>query len=130
MAVYSFLKALLPLAFAAAATSWPVQSSGFVPPGAECQDYMIPATVTSENFPWLAPKWTDDYGFIDFASEASSRTDDGFPSPIGNFTSETASYEIGATFCTPKTANKNTKIVLLATHGLGFHRRYVAFCAS
>lgn len=99
-------------------------SSGYVPPGAKCQDYSIPVTVTSLNYPWVAPKWTDNFGFIDFASTATSRTDAGFPPPIGAPVNETARYDIGATFCTPTgKANANAGKVLLATHGLGFDRR-------
>lgn len=107
-------------------SAWPT-SSGYVPPGAKCQDYSIPVNVASLNYPWTGPKWTNNYGFIDFASAASSRTDDGFPSPLGNPINETASYSIGATFCTPTgTPTANAGSVLLATHGLAFDRGCVA----
>ncbi len=100
-------------------------SSGYVPPGAKCQDYFIPVDVASLNYPWVAPKWTDNFGFIDFLSVATSRTDAGFPPPIGAAVNETARYNIGATFCTPTgKSNANAGKVLLATHGLGFDRRY------
>ena len=98
-------------------------SHGYVPSGAQCQDYAIPVTVTSLNYPWTAAKWTDNYGLIDFVSMASSRTDAGFPSPIGNPVNQTASYNIGATFCTPTNPNRKSGKVLLATHGLAFDRR-------
>ena len=84
---------------------------------------MIPVTTTSDNYPWVGPKWNDDFGFIDFASVASSRTDAGFPLPFGAPVSQTAKYMIGATFCTPTHAGKNSGKVLLASHGLGFDRR-------
>lgn len=82
-------------------------------------------TVTSLNYNWTAPKWTDNYGWIDFASTLTSRTDDGFPPPIGAPVTETASYQIRATFCTPVVPGNNSGKVLLATHGLGFDRRYM-----
>ena len=98
-------------------------SRAYVPLGALCRDFTIPVKVESENFPWIAPKWTDDFDFIDFASTASSRRDAGFPPPIGPPASQTANYEISATFCTPKASGKKAKTVLLATHGLAFDRR-------
>ena len=86
---------------------------------------MIPVNVTSLTYPWIAPVWTDDFGFIDFASIATSRTDYDSPAPIGAPVLETAGYSIGATFCTPKgKPNANAGKVLLASHGLGFDRRY------
>lgn len=97
----------------------------FVPNGAKCQEYTIPVTVTSENRPWVAPRWTDNYGFIDVASTLSSRTTAGFPVPYGDPVNQTASYSISATFCTPQKAGQQSKTVLLATHGLAFDRRQV-----
>ena len=103
----------------------PTCLAGYVPAGAKCKDYMIPVNVTSLNYPWIAPVWTDDFGFIDFASIATSRTDYDSPAPIGAPVLETAGYSIGATFCTPKgKPNANAGKVLLASHGLGFDRRY------
>jgi len=96
--------------------------------GSWIRDVNVSVTVTSLNYPWTAPTWTDDYGFIDFASLATSRTDDGFPPPIGAPVTERAAYTIGATFCTPVVPCNNSQKVLLATHGLGFDRRY-AFAA-
>lgn len=102
------------------ATAW---STTFTPKGAKCQDYTIPVTITSENRPWIGPRWTDNYGFIDFLSIASSRQSAGFPSPVGNPVNQTASYNISAAFCTPDKPGKRSKTVLLATHGLGFDKR-------
>ena len=98
-------------------------SDGYVPSGAQCQDYAIPVTVTSSNYPWTAAKWTDNYGLIDYVSTATSRTDAGFPPPFGNPVNQTATYTIGATFCTPTNPATNSDKVLLATHGLAFDRR-------
>lgn len=113
---------ILVLTISSFTVAWPTSSS-YTPPGAHCQDYTVPVTVTSLNFPWVAPKWVDDFGLINFVSEASSRTDDGFPAPIGAPISQTASYKIGATFCTPVKSTANSGKVLLATHGVGFDRR-------
>ena len=104
------------------ATAWSTGTT-FSPKGAKCQDYTIPLTITSENRPWIGPRWTDNYGFIDFLSIATSRPSAGFPSPVGNPVNQTASYNISATFCTPEKPGKHSKTVLLATHGLGFDKR-------
>lgn len=103
---------------------WSTSNVTFVPKGAICQDYTIPLTVTSQNRPWIGPRWTDNYGFIDFLSTAATRQSAGFPSPVDDpINNQTASYTISATFCSPETAGEHSKTVLLATHGLGFDRK-------
>lgn len=101
--------------------------TAYIPEGAICHDYTIPVTVASNNRPWNGPKWEDDYGFIDFLSSASTRLSAGVPFPLGDPVKQTATYDISATFCTPKKQGENSKTVLLATHGLGFDRRHVTF---
>lgn len=115
-------------AFIGLAIAFP--SAGYVPKGADCLDFIIPVTVTSNNRLWIAPKWENNLEFIDFLSTASSRPSAGFPAPVGNNSvNQTGSYEIGATFCTPQTTptpgNDSDNTVIIATHGLGFDRRYV-----
>lgn len=101
--------------------------AGYVPKGANCLDSIIHVTVTSNNQPWIAPKWKNNFEFIDFLSSASSRPSADFLAPVGNNTvKQTGSYQIGATFCTPqKPVGNQSNTVLVATHGLGFDRRYV-----
>lgn len=100
-------------------------SAGYVPKGANCLDSIISVTVTSDNRPWIAPKWKNNNEFIDFLSSASSRTSAGFPTPVGNNSvKQTGSYHIGATFCTPQKPGNHSNTVIVATHGLGFDRRY------
>ncbi|MCJ1422472.1 hypothetical protein MMC29_000352 [Sticta canariensis] len=103
------------------ATAW---STTFTPKGASCQDYTILVTITSKNRPWIGPRWTDNYGFIDFLSIASSRQSARFSPPVGDPVKQTASYNICATFCTPEMPGNRSKTVLLATHGLGFDKSY------
>ncbi len=107
------------------ASAWS-RHAAFAPKGANCLDYIIPLTVTSDNRPWTGPRWEDDFGFIDFLSSASTRFSAGFPSPVGDPVKQTCSYEISATFCTPQRPGNHSKTVLLATHGLGFDKRYVS----
>lgn len=62
---------------------------------------------------------------MDFLSTIASfgRSAD-FPLPVGNPETQTASYEIYATFCAPEMmGGKRSKTVLLATHGIGFDGR-------
>ena len=100
-------------------------SKAFVPKGAKCQDYTVPVTVTSKNLPWIGPRWEDDYGFIDFLTSYTTRLSARFPSPLGGPVTQTAKYDISATFCTPAQPGRHSKTVLLATHGLGFDRKYI-----
>lgn len=97
----------------------------FVPNGAQCQDYTIPVTATSEVRLWNGTRWTDNYGYIDVVSTLSSRTSAGFPQPYGEPVNQTASYNVSATFCTPQKAGQHSKTVLFATHGLAFDRGQV-----
>lgn len=113
----------LVLAFCGLAAASSTYDVRFVPKGAKCQDYTIPVTVTSENRPWIGPRWTDNYGFTDFLALSATRVSAGVPIPVGNPVNQTASYSIAATFCTPERSGKQSKTVLLATHGLGFDRR-------
>lgn len=118
---------LLWCAFIGLASTFP--SPGYVPKGADCLDSIIPVTVTSKNRPWIAPKWKNNFEFIDFLSSASSRPSAGFPAPVGNPVKQTGSYKIGATFCTPQKPGNHSDTVIVATHGLGFDRRYgFRFC--
>lgn len=113
----------LTFAFLALAAASSTYNQAFVPKGANCRSYTVPVTVTSANRPWVGPRWTDNYEFIDFVSLATTRVSAGFPSPVGSPVSQTASYDISATFCTPERIGAHSKTVLLATHGLGFDSR-------
>ncbi|MCJ1461462.1 hypothetical protein MMC07_000059 [Pseudocyphellaria aurata] len=114
----------LVLAFLALAAASSTSNVTFVPKGAICRSYTVPVTVTSANRPWVGPRWTDNYEFIDFVSIATTRVSAGFPLPVGSPVNQTASYEIAATFCTPERGGAHSKTVLLATHGLGFDSSY------
>lgn len=102
-----------------------LSSAGYVPKGSNCLDSIIPVTVTSNNRPWIAPRWKNNYEFIDFLFSVSSHPSAGFPPALGNNTvKQTGSYQIGATFCTPQKPGIHSNTVIVATHGLGFDRRY------
>ncbi|KAK2813287.1 hypothetical protein FQN50_000601 [Emmonsiellopsis sp. PD_5] len=114
-----FLSAIAPLTKAS-----PYKGT-YHPPNANCVDYTIPVSVSTDILTFNGTKWDDNFGLIDFVSVASSREDAGFPSPIGAPEPYKGDLEIAGTFCSPKEYGKpGGRTVLLATHGLGFERGY------
>ncbi|KAF7555103.1 hypothetical protein G7Z17_g2455 [Cylindrodendrum hubeiense] len=97
-------------------------TQSYYPPGADCWEYKVPVTVTSENLVFDFPDWTDDYALEDFLALVTTRASAGYPSPVVGTKNETASYTIAASFCTPKVGSKKT--VILATHGIGQPRSH------
>lgn len=115
-------KILLPLNYISTTTTHPrCDSQSYVPANVDCRDYSIPVAVISENLQWTGPRWTDNYELVDFLTVAASRSSASF---YGNATEESGSYTIGATFCAPKHGGAKAKTVLVATHGLGYDRRF------
>jgi hypothetical protein len=94
-------------------------SQPYYPPAAECEEYMIPVEITSMGFPFNGTKWETDYDLEDFLSLATTRPSAGFPGVLSAPVSESATYNIAASFCTPKQKNTKSKTVILATHGIG-----------
>jgi hypothetical protein len=95
----------------------------YIPFNANCIDYDIPVSVSTKGINWVAPKWTNNTGLIDFVSITSSRSSANFSSAVGGSVELSGQYKISATFCSPKTNTENSKKVLLATHGLGYDSR-------
>ena len=112
------------LLVASEANNIPTSSSSL---GSRCVDYTIPITVSSDSFKWTGPKWNDDFGLADFITSAVTRPEAGFPPAFGNLTRTTDLYQITGTFCTPEIASVKARPLLLATHGIGFDRRYAVF---
>jgi hypothetical protein len=95
----------------------------YTPTNANCIDYDIPVSVSTEGINFVAPKWTDNAGLIDFVSLSSSRSSANFPSPINGTVELNGQYTISGTFCSAKTNTGKSGNVLLATHGLGYDKR-------
>ncbi|CAM1510074.1 Fc.00g004090.m01.CDS01 [Cosmosporella sp. VM-42] len=95
----------------------------YYPPNADCWEYKVPVTITSENVVFDFPDWQDDYALQDFLTNVTTRPSAGFPGPIVGTKNETATYTLAASFCTPKGENKK-KTVILATHGIGQARTH------
>lgn len=120
-----FKRVLVALSCVSATTAdYQYHLPSYTPVNANCHDYTIPVTLTSENYQWTGPRWNDNYEFIDFLTVASFRPSLGLPLPFGNLTEETGSYKIAGTFCAPKKRGPKSKTILLATHGLGCDRKY------
>ena len=104
----------------------PFANAAYIPAGAVCQDYTTSITVTTEVLEYVAPKWINNYELAGFLSAGGTRSNAGFPAPVTGPFNFTGSMTIAGTFCTPKKAIQgHEKTVLLATHGIGFDRRYV-----
>lgn len=102
-------------------------TQSYYPPTADCQEYTIPVTITSENIQFSFPKWDDDYALEDFISIATTRASANLPSIAGGIKNETGTYYIAASFCSPKQAGDKAKTVILATHGIGQPRSHCPF---
>ncbi|KAM0430078.1 hypothetical protein ACHAPT_006084 [Fusarium lateritium] len=94
----------------------------YYPPTADCWEYKVPVTITSENLIFDFPDWKDDYALQDFLTAVTTRASAGYPSPIVGTKNETETFTLAASFCTPKKSSKKT--VILATHGIGQARTH------
>ncbi|KUJ13619.1 alpha/beta-hydrolase [Mollisia scopiformis] len=88
-----------------------------------CQNFLIPINVTSIRF-LLDIEINDDWDAVDYIFNATRRdTLTAFQPIVGNVTAA-SQYNIGATFCAPKTKGTKSETVLLLTHGSMQGREY------
>jgi hypothetical protein len=88
-----------------------------------CKSFKIPVSVNSTELVYALPPFQSDFDVADFLATAGGRSAPDLSSLFSGTKNVSATYEIGATFCTPaqgKGGHKDT--VLIATHGLGFDR--------
>lgn len=90
-----------------------------------CKEYIVPITVTSTQLKWSPSKFHNDFDVADVNTIATSRDASTTFKPYSGETNQTFTYEIAATFCTPKKVTPRSKTVLLATHGICLDRRLV-----
>ena len=102
----------------------PQLTQPYYPPGAECAEYRIPVTITSENVVFKFPKWENNFQLQDFLTAATTRASANYPSIVDGTKNETATYTIAASFCTPEKKNGKETTVVLATHGIGQARSH------
>lgn len=91
----------------------------YYPPAADCRDYMIPVDITYGNYIFNATRWEDDYGLTDFLSVATTRAGAGYPPPLDGPKTTSGTYQIAASFCTPKKRTAKAENIIIATHGIG-----------
>jgi hypothetical protein len=125
-AVFSFVASAISVSVAAPSGSnnscQQALTQPYYPPTADCWEFKIPVTVTSENIVFAFPDWKDDYALQDFLTDATTRPGANRPSPVAGTKNETATYTIAASFCAPKQPGKKT--IILATHGIGQARTH------
>ncbi|KAF2496778.1 alpha/beta-hydrolase [Lophium mytilinum] len=98
------------------------------PPNGVCVDYTVKQEITSTNYIWALEKFKSNFDTIDFITDIARKDSKTAFHPVrSNTKNETKTYEVSATFCSPKKATAGkVNTVLLATHGLGYDRRYWA----
>ncbi|TVY40706.1 hypothetical protein LSUB1_G002412 [Lachnellula subtilissima] len=95
-------------------------------PAKLCQDFDLTVTVTSNNFVFGAPKFSNNFDITDFVTDLTSREFSKTFSPLlPDKVNQTGTYRIGSTFCAPSNPHApNRDTVIFATHGLNFDRTY------
>jgi hypothetical protein len=79
---------------------------------AQCIDYNVPVTVTSQSFIFNITKFKDNFDAIDLITEYSRKDpplNTTVFSLIGGAENATATYTISGTFCSPKTPSAREK---------------------
>lgn len=97
----------------------------YYPPNADCRDYLIPVDVEWDKLEFNATKWQNNDELQDFLSVATTREPGpNYPSPLGPSTKINGTYQIAATFCSPKLVSEKAKTVIVATHGIAAARNH------
>ncbi|MCJ1446737.1 MAG: hypothetical protein MMC23_007243 [Stictis urceolatum] len=92
----------------------------YYPPEADCHNYMIPVDTEWEKISFNGTKFGNNFDLEDFLTVASTREPGpNYPLPLGKLSKVKETYNIAASFCSPKKASPKAKTVLLATHGIG-----------
>ena len=89
------------------------------PANAACVEYTIPIAISYERIDFNFTHWEDDYEFEQFVVAATTRAVAGTPSIVAGLVQTNASYQVAASFCTPRIKNGRESTVILATHGIG-----------
>jgi len=96
----------------------------YYPPTADCVEYTIPVPIEFDSVVFNFTQWDDDYALEDFLAVATTRASANLPPLIASTGTEQATYNIAASFCTPKQSSGGEKTVILATHGIGLARAH------
>lgn len=90
------------------------------PVGKSCFNVTSPVTVTSNNFNWAIPKFSDNLDLTELNTELNTRGFAAIFNPLSGPQRETATYQITGTFCEP--GDRKASTLLLATHGATLYR--------
>ena len=97
----------------------------YYPPNADCYDYMIPVDISWDKLEFNATEWQDNDGLQDFLAVATTREPGpNYSSPLGTSVKVNGTYQIAATFCSPKQASEKAQTVIVATHGIAAARNH------
>lgn len=97
----------------------------YYPPKADCRDYLIPVNIEWEKLEFNATKFQNNDELQDFLSLVTTREPGpNYPSPLGLSTEINGTFQIAATFCSPKQASEKAKTVIVATHGIAAARNH------
>lgn len=97
----------------------------YYPLNADCYDYMIPVDIEWDKLKFKATKWEGNDGLQDFLAVATTREPGpNYPSALGSSTRVNGTYQIAASFCSPKHVSKKARTVILATHGIAPARNH------
>lgn len=84
----------------------------------------VPVSIKTDVIDFAFPDFHDDYILEDFLTLATTRAGADVPSPALGTKPFAGTYNISASFCTPKDTGAKAKTVLLATHGIGPGRQH------
>ncbi len=91
-----------------------------------CKDFLIPVNVTVPFYD-INISIDTNWDLVEYIFNSTRRDSQQVFHPVGSSHTETKTFTIGATFCTPGTRKSSAETVLLLTHGSMVDRRSVQF---
>ena len=109
------------------AASTPLNASSTYrhPSNGNCSDYTVTRNITSTNYLLSFPHFRSNLDVASLLFNLSRKDYATAYQPFAGKINVTKEYEVGATFCTPSVTNGKENVILIATHGVAFDRRYV-----
>lgn len=93
-------------------------------PKPACKDFLIPINVTVPFYDINISIGTN-WDLVDYIFNSTRRDSQQVFHPVGGSHTESQTFTIGATFCTPGGKKNSADTVLLLTHGSMVDRRFV-----
>lgn len=90
-----------------------------------CQEYTIPVNVASTVYTTSYAPFKDSFDVTNFVNDIARRNFSAGFHPFSGQKEVSGVYNISASICSPTRSSVKGSTVLLATHGLGYDRRYV-----